>query len=172
MTRSIHGAAAMALLTLVVGSTPAAHAEGDKVTPVRSEKLPNVPGKSVTTVLVNYAPGGKSVSHHHAGSVMAYVLTGQIRSENSATGPAKVYKAGESFFEPPGSIHSVSENASTTEPASLLAIFVADDGAELTEFRKQFQGPKRLTSARPMRWSEFCFSAFPDGPIYYLKETE
>ena len=104
---------------------------------MRSEKLPNVPGKSVTTVLVNYAPGGKSVSHHHAGSVMAYVLTGQIRSENSATGPAKVYKAGEAFFEPPGSEHLVSENASATEPASLLAIFVADDGAQLTTFEKK-----------------------------------
>jgi quercetin dioxygenase-like cupin family protein len=128
MTRSIQGIAAIALLALVVG-TPAAHAEGDKV--------PNVPGKSLTTVLVNYAPGGKSVSHHHAGSVMAYVLTGQIRSENSATGPARVYKAGEAFFEPPGSEHLVSENASTTEPASLLAIFVADDGAQLTTFEKK-----------------------------------
>jgi len=134
MMRSIHGIAAIALLALVAGSTPAAHAEGDKVTPVRSEKLPNVPGKSVTTVLVNYAPGGKSVNHHHAGSVMAYVLTGQIRSENSATGPAKVYKAGEAFFEPPGSEHLVSENASATEPASLLAIFVADDGVAQVPF--------------------------------------
>jgi len=62
---------------------------------------------------------------------------GQIRSENSATGPAKVYKAGEAFFEPPGSEHLVSENASTTEPASLLAIFVADDGAQLTMFEKK-----------------------------------
>ena len=134
MTRSIYGIAAVALLALVAGG---AQAEGDKVTPVRSEKLPNVPGKSVTTVLVNYAPGGKSVSHHHAGSVMAYVLTGQIRSENSATGPAKVYKAGEAFFEPPGSEHLVSENASATEPASLLAIFVADDGAQLTMIEKK-----------------------------------
>ena len=68
----------------------------------------------------------------HAGSVLAYVLSGEIRSENSATGPARVYKAGETFFEPPGSEHLVSENASATEPASLLAIFVADDGAQLT----------------------------------------
>src|SRR2546421_728186 len=56
----------------------------------------------------------------------------EIRSENSATGPAKVYKAGETFFEPPGSKHLVSENASATEPARLLAIFVADDDAQLT----------------------------------------
>jgi len=103
---------------------------------VRVEKLPNVPGKSITAVVVNYAPGGKSGKHHHAGSVFAYVLSGAIRSENSATGPVKVYKAGDSFFEPPGSEHLVSANASATEPASLLAVFVADDGAQLTTFDK------------------------------------
>jgi quercetin dioxygenase-like cupin family protein len=97
-----------------------------------SEKLPNVPGKTLTGVLVKYPPGGKSGSHAHSGSVYAYVLSGKIRSENSATGPVRVYTAGEGFFEPPGSVHTVSENASETEPASLLAIFVADDGAQLT----------------------------------------
>ena len=130
-------AATMAVVALAIAGAPAVRAEGDKVTPVRSEKLPNVPGKSLTAVVVNYAPGGKSASHHHAGSVFAYVLSGSIRSENSATGPARVYKAGENFFEPPGSEHLVSENASTTEPASLLAIFVADDGAQLTTFEKK-----------------------------------
>lgn len=104
----------------------------DEVRPVTTEKLPNVPGKSITAIVIHYAPGAKSVKHRHAGSVLAYVLSGEIRSENSATGAAKVYKAGESFFEPPGSAHLVSENASATEPASLLAIFVADDGAQLT----------------------------------------
>ena len=82
-------------------------------------------------VVVSFS-GAKSTSHQHAGSVFVYVLTGSIRSENSATGPTKVYKAGETFFEPPGSEHLVSENASTTEPASLLAVIVADDGARLT----------------------------------------
>jgi quercetin dioxygenase-like cupin family protein len=137
MTITMGRVAAMAVVVLAIVGAPAAYAEGDKVTPVRSEKLPNVPGKSLTAVVVNYAPGGKSASHHHAGSVMAYVLSGSIRSENSATGPARVYKAGESFFEPPGSEHLVSENASTTEPASLLAVFVADDGAQLTTFGKK-----------------------------------
>jgi quercetin dioxygenase-like cupin family protein len=97
-----------------------------------SEKLPNVPGKTLTGIHVTYAPGGKSSPHFHAGSVYAYVLSGQIRSENSATGPARVYSAGEGFFEPPGSEHKVSENASDSEPATLLAIFVADDGATLS----------------------------------------
>jgi quercetin dioxygenase-like cupin family protein len=129
-----------AIVALAVSGTawfcPSARAEGDQVKAILSEKLPNVPGKSLTAVVVNYAPGGKSPSHHHAGSVFAYVLSGAIRSENSATGPARVYKAGESFFEPPGSEHLVSENASATEPASLLAVFVADDGAKLTTFGK------------------------------------
>jgi quercetin dioxygenase-like cupin family protein len=109
---------------------------GVEVKPVSVEKLGNVPGKSLTVVVVNYAPGGKSGKHHHAGSVFAYVLSGAIRSQNSATGPVKVYKTGESFFEPPGSEHLVSENASATEPASLLAVFVADDRAQLTTFDK------------------------------------
>jgi len=125
-------AAFLAAGGLLAGAT--ALAAGDAVKPVASEKLPNVPGKSISAIVVNYAPGGKSGKHHHAGSVLAYVLSGAIRSENSVTGPAKVYKAGESFFEPPGSEHLVSENASATEPASLLAIFIADDGAKLTTF--------------------------------------
>jgi quercetin dioxygenase-like cupin family protein len=98
-----------------------------------SEKLPNVPGKTLTGLHVTYAPGGKSASHAHAGAVYAYVLSGKIRSENSVTGPVREYSAGEGFFEPPGSVHTISENASDTEPATLLAIFVADDGAQLSK---------------------------------------
>ena len=130
-----HILAATAVLvagTLLAG--PVCRAADDDVRPVTTEKLPNVPGKSITAIVVNYAPGAKSDKHHHAGSVLAYVLSGEIRSENSATGPARVYKAGETFFEPPGSEHLISENASATEPASLLAIFIADHGAELTVY--------------------------------------
>ena len=122
-------------LACVAAAGPVPAVAGDaveQVRPVFAEKLPNVPGKTLTAVLVSYAPGGKSAKHHHAGSVFAFVVTGAIRSENSATGPSKVYRAGEVFFEPPGSEHLVSENASATEPAILLAIFVADDGAVLT----------------------------------------
>ena len=107
------------------------------VKPVFSEVLPNVPGKRLTLVQVTYRPGAKSASHAHAGSVYAFVLSGKIRSEVSTLGPAKVYEAGEGFFEAPGSVHRVSENASDTEPASLLAIFVADDGAQLTRGAKE-----------------------------------
>jgi quercetin dioxygenase-like cupin family protein len=119
---------AVVAFAATTGSAPDA-----QVTPVLAQHLPNVPGKTLTAVLVTYPPGGKSAAHHHAGSVFAYVLSGQLRSEVSTAGPAKVYYAGEGFFEPPGSQHLISENASTAEPASLLAVFVADDGAQLTQ---------------------------------------
>ena len=139
-------AAGIALLvvgTLLAGATSGAKTReaDDDVKLVRTEKLANAPGQTLTAVTVNYAPGGKSRGHHHAGSVFAYVLSGAIRSENSATGPVKVYKAGESFFEPPGSKHLISENASATEPASLLAVFIADDGAQLTTFDSARSAP-------------------------------
>ena len=123
--------AAILALTVFAGVDSPAHAQSQAKV-ARSEKLPNVPGKSVTAVVVTFPPGAKSPPHHHAGSVLVYVLSGEVRSENSATGPAQVYKAGETFFEPAGSAHLVSENVSTTEPATILAVFVADDGATLT----------------------------------------
>ena len=61
--------------TLLVGTLCQA---ADDVRQVTSEKLPNVPGKSITAIVVNYAPGAKSVKHHHAGSVLAYVLSGEV----------------------------------------------------------------------------------------------
>jgi quercetin dioxygenase-like cupin family protein len=132
------GAVLVALTALVVLATSRANSQdtGATVKPVRVEKLANAPGQTLTVVTVSYAPGAKSTVHRHAGSVFAYVLSGAIRSENSATGPVKVYKAGESFFEPAQSRHLVSENASTTEPATMLVIFVAEDGAQLTTFDK------------------------------------
>lgn len=105
---------------------------GAQAKEVISQPLPDIPGKQLTAVLVSYGPGGKSGVHHHAGDVFAFVVSGSIRSENSATGPARVYQAGEGFFEPAGSTHLVSENASATAPAQLLAVFVADAHATLT----------------------------------------
>ena len=105
----------------------------DKVEPIASYPLPNVPGKRVTIVRVFYGPGGFTRPHRHAGSVTAYVTRGEIRSQLGG-GPVETFKVGQSFFEPPGSTHMVSANASSTEPAELVAIFVADEGAQLTTF--------------------------------------
>jgi quercetin dioxygenase-like cupin family protein len=103
----------------------------DTVQPIASYALPNVPGKRVTIVRVFYGPGGFTRAHRHAGSVTAYVTQGEIRSQ-LAGGPVETFKVGQSFFEPPGATHLVSANASNTEPAELIAVFVADEGAQLT----------------------------------------
>lgn len=131
------GAVVVAACVLWVSVMSRADGEevGVEVKRVSEEKLANVPGKKLTVIRVNYAPGGKSGAHRHAGSVFAYVLSGSIRSENSATGPAKVYKTGESFFEPSGSRHLVSENASA-KSRRVCSLFVADDGAPLTTFNR------------------------------------
>ena len=108
----------------------------ETVITVAARELPNLPGNRLTALVVTYAPGARSARHHHAGSVWVYVLSRVVRSQNSATGPAKVYRVGESFFEPPGSEHVVAEYASVTEPASLLAVHIADADARLTTMEK------------------------------------
>ena len=102
-------------------------------TPQFRHDLPNVPGKALIAVTVDYPPGTKSAPHTHAksGFIYAYVVSGAIRSQVGDE-PAKVYRAGESFFEMPGAHHKISENASTTEPARLLAVFVVDPNDTLT----------------------------------------
>lgn len=96
-----------------------------------STALPQLPGKRITLRTVDFPPGGYSPAHRHGGSVTVYVLSGAIRSQLQGQAPI-VYQAGESFFEPPGAIHLLAENTSASEPASILAIFVADDDATLT----------------------------------------
>src|SRR5881628_1241037 len=105
----------------------------DRVEPIGSYALPNVPGKRVTIVRVFYGPGGFSRAHRHGGSVTAYITKGEIRSQLGG-GPIETFKVGQSFFEPPGATHLVSANASNSEPAELIAVFVADEGAQLTTF--------------------------------------
>jgi len=89
--------------------------------------IPNIPGKSLRAVVVEYAPGAVNKPHRHAPSafVTAYVLEGTVRSQVDDE-PVRVYHAGEHFIERPGAHHRISENASKTEPARMLAIFVMD----------------------------------------------
>jgi quercetin dioxygenase-like cupin family protein len=120
---------AAALAAVCVNAASAQDASGDKrqVTLVYDQVLPNVPGKSIRGVLVEYEPGGFSAAHTHPTSAFIYatVLEGAIRSQVN-DGPVITYRAGESWSENPGDRHRVSENASTTEPARLLAVFVVD----------------------------------------------
>ena len=124
------------IVTLPLGSVlaDAPKAKNAKVTLVYQHELPNVPGKSIKGVLVEYGPGGYSPGHTHAKSAFIYatVLEGAIRSKVN-DGPETVYEAGQSFSEMPGDRHGVSANASETKPAKLLAVFVVDtDEKELT----------------------------------------
>jgi len=77
-------------------------------------------------VEVDYAPGAASVPHTHAKSafIYAYVISGSESKVND--GETRIYRVGESWSESPGAIHSISRNASKTEPAKLLAVFVLD----------------------------------------------
>ena len=129
--RTIIGAACT---VVAIATAVAAHGVGEKVTPRFEQAIPNIPGKSLIAVVVDYAPGGASPAHTHAKSafIFGYVLSGEIESQVN-DGPRKVFRAGESFYENPGSRHSVSRNASKTKPAKLLAVFVVDtDDKELT----------------------------------------
>ncbi len=136
------GPAAAAFLAAALLAAPPAPAgageaggKGVAVTLLLRQKMPNVPGKTMTVVAVDYAPGGFSTAHRHpaSGMVFAYVVSGAIRSwvEGEAE---RVYKAGESWVEPPDAHHLVSANASASESARLIAVVVADDEAPPTAF--------------------------------------
>jgi quercetin dioxygenase-like cupin family protein len=99
----------------------------ETVTPVFRREIPNIAGRSLVAEIVTYPPGGASPVHRHAPSafIFAFVLSGAIRSQVDGQQP-HTYQAGETFYEDPGSHHLVSENASTTDAASMLAVFILD----------------------------------------------
>jgi quercetin dioxygenase-like cupin family protein len=115
----------------ICASDASAGSSQNKVEVISSHALPDIPGKRVTIVRVTYGPGGFTPPHRHAGTVTAYITKGQIRSQLQG-GPVEIFDVGQSFFEPPGAIHLVSANASNTDWAELIAVFVADEGAQLT----------------------------------------
>jgi quercetin dioxygenase-like cupin family protein len=142
--RSKFGAAYAA--TIIAAAIPAAaQGIGETVTPHFEQAITNIPGKSLVALVVDYAPGGASPSHIHAKSafIFGYVLSGEIESQVN-DGPRRIYRAGESFYETPGSRHRISRNASKTKPAKLLAVFVVDtDHKELTTPVELDRSPRR-----------------------------
>jgi quercetin dioxygenase-like cupin family protein len=118
---------ALVALATMPGLALAEQTPGGSVQPAFNEKIANIPGKSLVAAVVSYDPGGKTPPHRHAHSafVTAYVLSGAIRSQVDG-GKVQVFHTGESWAEQPGAHHTISENASATEPAKLLAIFVVD----------------------------------------------
>lgn len=106
-------------------------AKGPRI--VFEHALPDLAMKNwtVTAVEVTYAPGESTPSHRHPGVTLAYVLEGEIRSKVGDE-PEKTYSAGQMFIETPRQVHAVSGNASTTRPARLLALLLAEKGQTLT----------------------------------------
>jgi quercetin dioxygenase-like cupin family protein len=102
---------------------------------VIKQELPSEPLRVLSLVEVTYPPGAGSPPHVHANGVMAYVVSGSIASKvgNEAE---QIFRAGDAWWEPPGAIHRISRNASLTEPATLLAIYIAPKGATATDLMK------------------------------------
>jgi quercetin dioxygenase-like cupin family protein len=139
MPRFIYALIVFALIATVGVSSGIAADQGPKVTVVYDHVLPNLPGKSMKGVLVEYGPGVATVGHTHPKSAFIYatVLEGAIRTSVN-DGPVVTYRAGQNFSEFPGDRHTLDENASKTEPAKLLAVFVVntDEKELLTPLKK------------------------------------
>jgi quercetin dioxygenase-like cupin family protein len=125
---------ASSLASLLVSSARAGSAEARQPASAGTRRvvikqvLPGEPQRDITLIEVTYPPGGASPPHMHPNGVMAFVVSGTIASK-VGDAPERVYRAGEAWWEPPGAIHRVSRNASETEPASLLAIYIAPGNA-------------------------------------------
>ena len=125
--RTIIAATCAALAFSIAGPSYAHDSEAETVTKNFEAAIPNIRGKSLIALDVDYAPGAASVPHTHAKSafIYAYVISGAIESKVNDD-DARIYRSSESWSEPPGAMHSISRNASKTEPAKLLAVFVLD----------------------------------------------
>jgi len=125
--RTIIVATCAALVSAMAGPASARNGQAETITKNFEAAIPNIPGKSLIAVQVDYAPGAASPSHTHAKSafIYAYVISGAIESKVN-DGETRIYRSGESWSEQPGALHSISRNASKTEPAKLLAVFILD----------------------------------------------
>jgi catalase len=129
MTRIRFAVIRLSLSLLLSAASPPVLAE--QIKPVFQHYLPNVTGKTLTIVEVNFAAGTKANAHRHGQAfVYAYVLSGTMRSQLAGE-PARTYRTGEGWSEPPGARHVLTENLSLTAPARLLVTFIANIGDPL-----------------------------------------
>ena len=122
----------LAVLAACAAAAPALAADPPAPTPPMFQAaLPDVPGKHLTVVRLRLPPRGTPTHpHRHPGSVFVYVTSGVARLGVEGQ-PVQVVKAGESFFEPQGALHTVGESDSPTEPATAIAVMIVPDGAPL-----------------------------------------
>jgi quercetin dioxygenase-like cupin family protein len=101
-----------------------------------TKDLPDVPGKEGMIETVDFAPGEVSQRHRHNADLFVYVLEGSIVTQLNS-GDLQTVHAGDVFYESPTDVHTVSRNASKTQPAKLLVFYVKKKGAPQTVFLKE-----------------------------------
>ena len=94
--------------------------------------LPDIEGREAVVLEVVYPPGAASASHRHNAHTFVYVLEGTVEMQ-VAGGDLQKLTVGQTFYETPNDIHSVSRNASETEPAKILVFFVKMKDAPASE---------------------------------------
>ena len=119
------------LIALWLAAATAAAQEA-KVTELMTHELAGmIDGKEGTMVLVEYAPGGSDAEHRHNAYAFVYVLEGSVVMQVKG-GQEVTLGPGQTFYESPEDVHTVSRNASTTQPAKFLVFFVKQKGAPIT----------------------------------------
>jgi quercetin dioxygenase-like cupin family protein len=126
---------AVAMLPGAAAAQPPAERSPPTRRDVIKQGLPGEPERDISLVEVSYPPGTGSPPHLHANGVMAFVVSSTIVSK-VGDGPEQTFHAGDAWWEPPGAIHRVSRNASSTDPATLLAIYIAPKGATADDLLK------------------------------------
>src|SRR6516165_859241 len=97
---------------LQLGSSAAAQTQTNVTKELMVQPLPDLPGREVRMTLLDRDPGNASPAHHHPGHhTFGYVVEGSYELGINGQ-PTRMLKAGDTFYEPPGAIHSVSRNAS------------------------------------------------------------
>ena len=112
-------------------SLRSANAQAGKATSLMTKDLPDVPGKEGMIEIVDFAPGEVSKAHRHNADLFVYVLEGSIISQLKGASP-QTFHAGDVFYESPTDVHSMSRNASETQPAKLLVFYVKAKGTPPT----------------------------------------
>jgi len=105
-----------------------AQAPEPTVKQLTTKQLADIPGKEVMILEVDYAPGGADRAHRHNADAFVYVLEGSVVEQVKGGNPVTL-TAGQTFYERPSDIHVVGRNASSTQPAKLLAVLVKNKGA-------------------------------------------
>ena len=134
MTRWI-GIPAAATLLLTLGFAAGVHAQAGnpfvKVIQVHKQEIPELPGKEIQIIGLDFAPNAVSPPHRHPGHVFVYVTEGSVKNEINDEGE-KTFTAGQFFYEAPNDLHKSSSNASSTEPAKAVAFMILDKGKPQT----------------------------------------